>query len=264
MTKRKVADSGPEWKVFLEKFTTNDLALALRVCLVTLPWLESRGLIRTFSTKIPLDLFVSNQISVSDLQHGLQVLVAIKQHFYFRAPTGKGIEKHHEPKIRFVENEDFTSGHVEGLETLPMKEVCLRLQQSVPEKSTVREVKQVGVHIDHGVPRRLLLSSREGIGFVRINQKKAGIEIGKTNSRKYRVLVALADIEIAHPIHDVFEDIRIKRDDLNSLLKDPRTRVEEEFTIIENAVKELQKIPGIKGKIFLRRSENMVYLDIPS
>lgn len=263
MTKRNVVDRKPEWGSFLVGFEKNDVAVALKVGQVALPALESGGL-KFFRRKLPLELFVSNQINTHDLQQGLAVLAEIKKNFFFRPPKGKGIEVWHEPKIRFVENEDFTSGHVEGLETLSMREVILRLQQFIPDQTAERVIERINVSEDE-IEKKLSLDSEHGVGFVRIGKKGKRINVGSVETRKYRLLVALSDVGVPRTIEGVYDSIRLDKDKLNGRLNDIHTKKSEMLVIIKNTVKELQRISGLKGKIKLKVYEDKaVYLEIPT
>ena len=86
------------------------------------------------------------------------------------------------------------------------------------------------------------------------NSYKQGekIPVGKVGTRKYRLLATLIEpLGVAKTVDSVFDAIRLSRDESDGSLRDDYFSQTPKLERIEFTIKELQKIPGLRGKIRL-------------
>lgn len=122
-----------------------------------------------------------------------------------------------------------------GIELTKVKEIQLLR----PEESKI---------IIRQIPK---LKEAEGIGYIKFYAKGPKIPVGKTYTRKYRLIKLLMDpLGTARTIDSVFERIRYPKDELDSELKGV-SRIEREKEIIDHTMGELQKIKGLRGRVKL-------------
>lgn len=101
------------------------------------------------------------------------------------------------------------------------------------------------------------LVEEDGVGYFKFYKQGEKIPVGKVGTRKYRLLTALIDpIGVAKAIDAVFDAIRISKDDSDGRLRDDYLSTSRKMEIIEFAIKELQKIDGLRGKIKLGLSSD--------
>ncbi|GMX58509.1 MAG: hypothetical protein MCSN_1630 [Candidatus Microsyncoccus archaeolyticus] len=97
-----------------------------------------------------------------------------------------------------------------------------------------------------------MLKTENGIGYFKFYKEGPKIEIGKTDTRKYRLLLCLLDtLGSARTIDSVFEAIKISRDKSDARLNDSYLSSNKKLEVIQFTMKELQKIKGLTGKITL-------------
>jgi hypothetical protein len=97
-----------------------------------------------------------------------------------------------------------------------------------------------------------VLKVEDGIGYFKFYKEGQKIEIGKTDTRKYRLLLCLLDtLGSARTIDSVFETIKISRDKSDARLNDSYLSSNKKLEVIQFTMKELQKIKGLTGKITL-------------
>lgn len=83
-----------------------------------------------------------------------------------------------------------------------------------------------------------------GMGFFKFYKTGEGIEIGKPETRKYRLLDCLVKHDCAMKVvNDVFNAIKLPRDDKDQRLKFDMSAYKRKLEIIRYTVKELQKHP---------------------
>lgn len=97
-----------------------------------------------------------------------------------------------------------------------------------------------------------LLTSEGKNGFLKFYKQGPKIPVGNTGKRKYKLLECLIDpLGTAKMVDEVFNGIKLARDDKNAALKDPYLANSKKLDVIQYTIKELQKIKGLKGKISL-------------
>ena len=102
-----------------------------------------------------------------------------------------------------------------------------------------------------------ILLEESGKGYIKFYKEGPRIPLGKTTTRKHRLVRALIDpLGTAKNVSVVFEAIKDPRDDVDTRLKDAYTAPTREREIIDYTMKELQKIRGIKGRISLTYHHN--------
>ncbi len=90
------------------------------------------------------------------------------------------------------------------------------------------------------------------MGYLKFYKQGQKIKIGKTTSRKYRLLDCLIyPLGVAKTTDGIFDSIKISKDALDTDLTDAYVAHSKKQDIIEFTMKELQKIDGLKGKISL-------------
>ncbi len=101
------------------------------------------------------------------------------------------------------------------------------------------------------------LVNENGVGYIKLYKQGSKIKIGKTGTRKYRLLeVLLEPLGAAKTIEAIFDAIRVSRDESDSRLMDGYLAQPRKMELIEYAMKELQKTDGLRGKIKLNLSAN--------
>jgi len=97
-----------------------------------------------------------------------------------------------------------------------------------------------------------ILKVEGNTGYFKFYKEGPKIEIGKVGTRKYRLLVCLLDtLKSARTVDSVFEAIKISKDKSDTYLSDPYISPSRKLAIIQNTMKELQKIEGLTGKVVL-------------
>lgn len=100
------------------------------------------------------------------------------------------------------------------------------------------------------------LCSEKGTGFIQIYKNTKKIRVGKIGSRKFKLIQCLFSPEdsisaeyegVAQMAERVLAKIALPKDKENTKLRDLATKKAEVFNIIENVVKEVQKIDDLKG-----------------
>lgn len=133
------------------------------------------------------------------------------------------------------------------------------------KKEIIEEIKKgqrpiSEINRPNGKPYTII---RNGKGYFKFYKEGENIEIGRANSRHFRLMQCLCEphFGIQKTIEAVFEAIKLPKDksdsDLESWSPQRRTRM---LTIIEYAKKELQKNKKLRGKIkykFDNRKNNM-------
>lgn len=95
------------------------------------------------------------------------------------------------------------------------------------------------------------------MGYLKFYKQGQKIKIGKTTSRKYRLLDCLIyPLGVAKTTDGIFDSIKISKDALDTDLTDAYVAHSKKQDIIEFTMKELQKIDGLKGKISLEWQQN--------
>jgi hypothetical protein len=101
------------------------------------------------------------------------------------------------------------------------------------------------------------LVTQNGVGYLKFSNQDKKIKIGGIGTRKYRLLEILIEpLGVARTIESIFENIGISRDKVDSRLRDTYLSKERKREIIEYAMKELQKIEGLKSRVKLGFSNN--------
>lgn len=97
------------------------------------------------------------------------------------------------------------------------------------------------------------LTDDSGKGYFQFNKQSTRIFIGKTKTRKYRLVKTLVSpLGVARKVDVVFEAIREAKDGLDAQLKDQYTRDRRQRDIIDYTMKELQKIGKLRGRVSLK------------
>ena len=106
--------------------------------------------------------------------------------------------------------------------------------------------------------KNLTLVKDAGKGYLQDSRQDIRILLGKTNTRPFRLVATLFDPKPGtfKTIDGVFEAIRIPRDDRDPVLQDQITRSDRQRHKIELAMKELQKIDGLTGRVSLAYAHN--------
>lgn len=108
-----------------------------------------------------------------------------------------------------------------------------------------------------------ILKVEENAGYLKFYKEGPKIGIGATKTRKYRLLEVLIEpLGVAKTIDVVFDAIKTPKDSQDSRLNNNYTAPARKKEIIDYALKELQKVEGLKGKIHLEYINNgkSVYL----
>lgn len=110
------------------------------------------------------------------------------------------------------------------------------------------------------------VTTTKGYGYLKYYKQGKRIPVGKITTRAYRLVDTLF---IPQPgtlktVEGVFGDIRLRRDERDLVLKDEATKADRQRTIIDNTMKELQKIEGLTGHISLKysNSKNVVAIKL--
>jgi hypothetical protein len=91
-----------------------------------------------------------------------------------------------------------------------------------------------------------------GRGYIKFYKEGPRIFIGKVDTRKCRLVETLIDApSAAKNVSVVFDAIKHPKDSSDGRLKDSYTAPARQREIIDYAMKELQTIKGLKGRIFL-------------
>ena len=94
----------------------------------------------------------------------------------------------------------------------------------------------------------LIVSGKKG--YLKFYKEGPRIFIGKIDTRKYRLIEGLIEpLGVAKNLDSVFEAIRDPKDDMDSHLKDKYTAPARQRDIIDYAMKELQKIKELQGRV---------------
>lgn len=122
-------------------------------------------------------------------------------------------------------------------------------------RKTLEEVSLPKEHrADKATP---MLVEDDGIGYFKFQKHGEKIKVGQVSTRKYRLLATLMDSLGAGKIIDVvFEAVALPKDKLDGLLLDANSASKRKIEIIEYAMKELQKIGGLKSRLKLSFSAN--------
>jgi hypothetical protein len=96
------------------------------------------------------------------------------------------------------------------------------------------------------------LVEEDGVGYFKFYKQGEKIPVGKVGTRKYRLLATLMNpLGVAKTVDSVFEAIRLLKDESDGRLRDDYLSQTRKLERIEFTIKELQKIPGLRGKIRL-------------
>lgn len=97
-------------------------------------------------------------------------------------------------------------------------------------------------------------------GYLKFTKNGERIYVGNVDTRKYRLLKALIEPEdtigTARNIDTVFEAIKLPKDKDNSKLSDNYLKKNEQVSIIEYTIKELQKVRKLQGKLHFSFGDN--------
>jgi hypothetical protein len=97
-----------------------------------------------------------------------------------------------------------------------------------------------------------ILKIEGNIGYFKFYKEGLKIEIGKVDTKKYRLLACLLNIpETAKTTDSVFEAIKKSKDESDPNLNDAYLSSNRKLELIKYTMKELQKIEGLTGKIKL-------------
>lgn len=97
-------------------------------------------------------------------------------------------------------------------------------------------------------------------GYLKFTKNGEKIFIGSIGTRKFRLLKALIEpsdtIGTARNLDTVFEAIQLPKDKSNSKLSDSYLKKNEQVSIIEYTIKELQKVRKLQGKLHFSFGDN--------
>ena len=144
-------------------------------------------------------------------------------------------------------------GNELGREELQLSLEEERVLESLLNAKTIPNTTSVNTIVD------------KGKGYFKFYKQGQKIEIGGVDTRKFRLLKYLSDpLGIARPTNAVFREIKTEKDNKDPLLEDSYLSENRKADIISYAMKELQKIKGLKGKIKLKfdKGKNKVWLKI--
>lgn len=97
----------------------------------------------------------------------------------------------------------------------------------------------------------------KGIGYFKMNKKAKKIKIGREGTKKLNLLRCLINPPgVARSIDSIFGAIKTTKDERNNVFQDSYLSENKKREAIENTIKELQKIDGLRGKIKLRYTGN--------
>jgi len=103
-------------------------------------------------------------------------------------------------------------------------------------------------------------------GYIKLYKNAPKIIIGGIGTRKFKLIKVLIEpaeaINAPKKIDGIFEHIKISKDNQNQLLEDYSTQSNEQLKIIQNTIKEIQKIKKLQGKITFDFSPNKKTLRI--
>ncbi len=137
---------------------------------------------------------------------------------------------------------------------MPKKLAVLRKVRSALE--TRRKSKATSTSVEKVVKTtqmRPRLTNESGKGYFQFSKQGVRIFIGKTGTRKYKlVYILVSPLGTARKVDVVFDAIRESKDDLDAQLKDPYTRERRQRDIINYTMKELQKIGRLRGRVSLK------------
>jgi len=123
----------------------------------------------------------------------------------------------------------------------------VKSEPNISEKVEKKEVISIDV-----VSHKPALIKDNKQGYLKFYKEGPRILIGKVDTRKYRLVEVLFDpLGVAKSIEVVFEAIRDPKDEADGRLKGEYTAPTRQRELIDYAMKELQKIKGLKGRISL-------------
>jgi|GEM_PF-3709676 hypothetical protein len=139
-----------------------------------------------------------------------------------------------------------------------------RLKNNQSNANTFEDLKENQV-IEMAQKNASVTTTRE-YGYLKYYQQGQRITIGKITTRAYRLVATLFEPQpgILKTVEGVFNAIRLPRDDKDLKLKDEASKANRQRTIIDNTMKELQKIEGLTGHISLKysNSKNVVAIKL--
>lgn len=114
-------------------------------------------------------------------------------------------------------------------------------------KNLTAEAVKTRYRAEGGYP---LIVEEGGKGYLKFGKFGKKIQIGRPNSRHFRLLKCLLDpLGVSRTIDSVFEAIKLPKDENDPRLSDWNTRETRMIELIKNAIKELQKGNKLEGKI---------------
>jgi hypothetical protein len=174
--------------------------------------------------------------------------------------------------IQKILNKFSVEGYIDGLEiydddNITKAQIMIFPSDFMPRKNKISFNKVDKTIKNNDIKINLLEKDKKG--YVKISTKNKNDEfilIGKIMTRKFKLLKVLMDpsdiIGLFKNVDVVFNAIRLLKDKNNSKLNDPKTKVNEQMSIIGYTITEIQKIKKLQGIINFNFSANRKELSI--
>ncbi len=203
---------------------------------------------------IAIEDFADTEITETDIWHFLEILRKVYRTVQ-EPPITSVLTVH-----KSLPNPGITSGpdgkkYATGLEP----EVITKIYELLLEK--FGEIKPVFTKVEKPIVQEIvmpgsrypLLIADDNRGYLKFYKEGRRIDIGKITGRKYLLLsVLMKPLGTARTIDSVFDVISQPKDWRDSDLKDAYRSDFRKRELIDYAIKDLQKIKGLTGKITLR------------
>lgn len=178
--------------------------------------------------------------------------------FYFIASAVKAVkdnEKHSDDALKMFFS-DYSKAVLGRLHLALLNELDKHEQKKnrkVPEKIIERLDTETFTHPSNDDSPEVLEVGKEG--YFKFRKNGAKIRIGKSTTRQYRLIKALIfPLGTNKIIESIFDEIGISRDGDDPRLKDYHTAHERKVELINWAIKEIQKIPELQGRLLFEFS----------